>query len=62
MRGDDLAGEDDPLIAEIWASQMLGTFYKMPLPIHVRDDFEKSFSEGLSRRSRKQKGISISPS
>lgn len=47
MRGDDLAGEDDPLIAEIWASQMLGTFYKMPLPIHVRDDFEKSFSEGL---------------
>lgn len=47
MKGDDLAGEDDPLIAEIWASQMLGTFYKMPLPIHVRDDFEKSLTEGL---------------
>lgn len=47
MRGDDLVGEDDPLIAEIWASQMLGTFYRMPLPIHLRNDFEKSLTEGL---------------
>lgn len=47
MRGDDLVGEDDPLIAEIWASQMLGTFYKMPLPLHVRDDFEKSLTATL---------------
>lgn len=47
MNGDDLVDEDDPLIAEIWASQMLGTFYKLPLPIHVRDEFEKSMEAGL---------------
>lgn len=49
MGGDDLLGEDDPLVAEIWASQMLGTFYKLPLPIHVRDEFEKSIETHLIR-------------
>ncbi|MCA1703314.1 MAG: hypothetical protein LC808_08650 [Actinobacteria bacterium] len=47
MSGDDLVGEDDPLIAEMWASQMLGTFYKLPLPIHVLDEFEKSMEASL---------------
>ena len=47
MSGDDLVGEDDPLNAELWASQMLGTFYKVPLPLHVRDEFERSMTAGL---------------
>lgn len=47
MRGDDIFGEEDPLIAEIWASAVLGTFYKVPAPMDVRLDFEKSWNEGL---------------
>lgn len=47
MKGDDLAGEEDPFMAELWASGMLGTFYKMPLPLHVRDEFETSLAAGL---------------
>ena len=42
MRSEDLVGEDDPLSAEIWASHVLGTSYKLPLPIHVRDEFERT--------------------
>jgi hypothetical protein len=48
MSGDDLVGEDDPLTAEMWASQILGTFYKLPLPIQVRDQFEKSMEVSLT--------------
>lgn len=47
MNGDDLVGETNPLVAEMWASQMLGTFYKLPLPIHVLDEFEKSMEASL---------------
>lgn len=47
MSGDDLVGEDDPFMAEMWASQMLGTSYKLPLPIHVRGEFEKSMETSL---------------
>lgn len=31
--GGDLLGVEDPFEAELWASSMLGTFYKMPLPL-----------------------------
>lgn len=47
FRSDDIGGETDPLVAEMWASQMLGTFYKLPLPIHVRDEFEHSMEAKL---------------
>jgi len=47
MRSDDLVVEDDPFVAEMWASQMLGTFYKVPLPLHVRDEFERSMNAAL---------------
>lgn len=47
FRGDDVVGEVDPFVAEMWASQMLGTFYKVPLPIHVRVEFEKSMEAGI---------------
>lgn len=47
MSGKDIAGEEDPLMAEMWVSQMLGTFYKLPLPLDVRDGFEKSMGAGL---------------
>lgn len=47
MSGDDLVDEDDPFVAEMWASQMLGTFYKLPLPIHVRSEFERSMTTAL---------------
>jgi hypothetical protein len=47
FRGEDVVAETDPLVAEMWASQMLGTFYKLPLPIHVRDEFEKSMEASL---------------
>lgn len=47
LKGDDLLGEDDPFMAELWASGMLGTFYKMPLPLHVREEFETSLAAGL---------------
>jgi hypothetical protein len=47
MSSDDLVDEDDPFVAEMWASQMLGTFYKLPLPIHVQDEFERSMTTAL---------------
>lgn len=56
MSGNDLVGENDPLTAEMWASQMLGTFYKLPLPIHVRDDFEKSMEAGLTEAIAESEG------
>lgn len=56
MRGDDLLGEVDALEAEMWASHMLGTFYKLPLPIHVRDEFETSLFAGLVDAIEKAEG------
>ncbi|MCA1704593.1 MAG: hypothetical protein LC808_15560, partial [Actinobacteria bacterium] len=47
MNGDGLVGETDPLVAEMWASHMLGTIYKLPLPVHVREEFESSVTAGL---------------
>lgn len=56
MRGDDLAGEDDPLNAEIWASHILGIFYKTSLPLPERDDFEKSLVSELVKAIEKAEG------
>lgn len=36
----ELLAIDDPLEAEQWASAMLGTFYKLPVPLEVRDELE----------------------
>lgn len=47
MRGDDALSEEDPFVVEMWASHMLGTFYKLPLPFQVRDEFERSLEASL---------------
>lgn len=56
MSGADLVGEKDPFIAELWASQMLGTFYKVPLPLEVQLEFERSMEAGLGEAIAEAKG------
>ena len=38
--GRDLMGIEDPLEAELWASAMIGTFYKLPVPLDARDELD----------------------
>lgn len=39
--GDELLTVEDPLDAESWASQMLGTFYKVGGPLEARDELDR---------------------
>jgi hypothetical protein len=43
----ELLDIEDPLEAELWASSMLGTFYKLPLPLHVRDKMERELGPAI---------------
>lgn len=40
--GRELLAIDDPLEAESWASAMLGTFYKVAVPLDARDELERT--------------------
>lgn len=60
--GRELLTVEDPLEAEAWASSLLGTFYKLPLPFDVRDELEKTLGpaivEGAERR-RDRAGLAV---
>jgi hypothetical protein len=51
--GEELLEVEDPFLAEMWASTALGIFYKMALPLSVRQEVESSIGpalvEGASR-------------
>lgn len=48
LRGaEELRGVDDPLEAELWASSVLGTFYKLPIPLRARDELERTLVPSL---------------
>ena len=47
--GREILDEDDPLLAESWASAMLGAFYKTPLPFEARQELEASIGPAIVR-------------
>lgn len=47
--GREIVDEDNPLLAESWASAMLGTFYKPPLPFEARQELEASIGPAIVR-------------
>lgn len=49
--GDELLRIDDPLEAESWASAMLGTFYKVPVPLSAREDLERTLWPAVVRKA-----------
>jgi len=60
--GADLVGIEDPLEAEGWASGILGSFYKLPVPFDVRDEMERSLGPALVRgaeQKRNATGLAI---
>lgn len=50
----ELLEVEDPFEAELWASQVLGVFYKLPLPLPARDELDRSIGpaivEGAERK------------
>lgn len=49
--GGELLTIEDPLEAEAWASSMLGTFYKLDLPLQARLDLEENLWPGVLRKA-----------
>jgi hypothetical protein len=45
--GRELLDIDDPFEAERWGSAILGTFYKLPLPLQARDELERSLGPAI---------------
>jgi hypothetical protein len=48
--------DDDPLLAESWASAMLGTFYEAPLPFVERAELEASIGPAIVRGAERRGG------
>jgi len=60
--GAELLEIDDPLEAEDWASQMLGMFYKPPVPLDARLALERSLGPRIvqgAEHMRNAKGLAI---
>jgi hypothetical protein len=49
--GRELLSLEDPFEVELWASAVLGTTYKQPLPLDVRERFEKLVWDGVLTRA-----------
>src|SRR5437016_5386903 len=49
--GRELLEVDDPLDAEHWASQVLGMFYKVPVPLAAREELERSLGPSIVRQA-----------
>lgn len=45
--GAELLEIEDPFEAEHWASSMLGTFYKQPIPLDARDELERTVGPAI---------------
>lgn len=45
--GDELLTVEDPLDAERWASRVLGTFYKLPIPLTAREELEATIGPAI---------------
>lgn len=45
--GRELLEVEDPLEAELWASSILGTSYKLPIPLDARDELERSLGPAI---------------
>lgn len=45
--GRELLEVEDPLDAERWASQVLGSFYKLPIPLSARDELEATIGPAI---------------
>jgi hypothetical protein len=45
--GDELLAVEDPLDAERWASHILGTFYKPPIPLSAREELEATIGPAI---------------
>lgn len=45
--GRELLEVEDPLEAELWASSVLGTSYKLPIPLDARDELERSLGPAI---------------
>jgi hypothetical protein len=56
--GKELLGLDDPLEAEVWASSVLGTTYKPPLPITVQDRLGEAVWDGVLTWAEEEGGAS----
>jgi hypothetical protein len=52
--GRELLGADDPLEAELWASGLLGLFYKADLPLDARLKLERAVGPELVERAEKR--------
>jgi hypothetical protein len=60
--GAELLEIDDPLEAEDWASQMLGMFYKPPVPLDARLALERSLGPRIvqgAERMRNAEGLAV---
>jgi hypothetical protein len=60
--GRELLDVDDPLDAEHWASQMLGIFYKAPVPLEAREELERSLPPAIvsgAEDMRNEAGLAI---
>lgn len=49
--GHELLGIHDPLEAELWASAVLGNFYKIDAPLQARDELETQLWPAVVRRA-----------
>ena len=54
--GTELLEVEDPFEAELWASSTLGSFYKLPLPIEVRDELEGALGPAIVSEAERQAG------
>lgn len=45
--GDELLEIEDPFEAELWASSVLGVFYKLPLPLDAREELQRTLGPAL---------------
>jgi hypothetical protein len=51
---DELLDVDDPLEAEMWASGLLGVFYKADAPLSARGQIERELAPALVRRAERR--------
>lgn len=49
--GDELITIEDPLEAEVWASTVLGTFYKLDAPLEARSDLDRYLWPAVVRQA-----------
>ena len=60
--GREILAEDDPLLAESWASAILGAFYKPPVPLEARQELEDSIGPAIVRgaeRKANREGLAL---